>query len=351
MVQIQKTRIEARIVLILVCLGIFCTCFWYMNQTYDPLARYPYATEENRQLLLQYLDSEDIDYIISNQIQPEEFMDFMDEEGFNIRNCRLYTIAKQTQEQSEAYIVNFVNRFRSNFSTTTLKTLLEHYTYVDLTTFYENEGLNQQPLTLVEDPTMPFVILNLSTSVYKYAPSGLVEKNGFFLQPEAMEAFEQMESACQSMLGKEQNLSIVKGYTPYEQIFTEYTAWSQIQDQLVNEVYLPAGQNEFQLGYTIALEGYQEWVMALLTQQNAEPKTSYDLIMETWDESMQAKISWLEENASRYGFVIRYPQNKEQVTGHLYNPFVLRYVGRDHARRMTENNWAMEEMEFSEELE
>ena len=113
--QNKKMNIEARVILILICLGVFCGCFWVMNQTYDPLARYPYATDENRDILLQYLDSEDIDYIISNQIRPEEFIEFIDEEGFNIRYCRLYYTAAKTQAQSNAYIVNFVNRFRQHF--------------------------------------------------------------------------------------------------------------------------------------------------------------------------------------------------------------------------------------------
>lgn len=349
--QLQKNRLEARVLLILVCLGIFCTCFWYMNQTYDPLARYPYVTEENRDILLQYLNSEEIDYIISNQIKPEEFIEFIDEEGFNIRYCRLYTIAKETQAQSNAYIVNFVNRFRSNFSMSTLKTLLEHYTYVDLTTFYENEGLSQQPLKLVSDPSIPSLTLDLRTSVYKYAPDDLVQEQGVLLRSEAMKAYKQMLGAYRSMLGQEKDLGLIKGYTSYDQIFTEYTSWSTIQKEAVDQVYLPAGQNEFQLGYTIALQGYQEWITSALSQEAVYKERQYDLLWEGLDEDTKARISWLEENAYRYGFVIRYPKDKENVTDHLYDPFVLRYVGKENARRMMENNWVMEEMEFSEELE
>ena len=74
----ERKVLMVRVILILVCLAIFVTCFWAMNQTYDPLARYPYATEENRDTILQHLDSEDIEYIISNQIRPEEFLEFIE---------------------------------------------------------------------------------------------------------------------------------------------------------------------------------------------------------------------------------------------------------------------------------
>lgn len=343
--QNKKTNIEARVILILICLGVFCGCFWVMNQTYDPLARYSYATDENRDILLQYLDSEDIDYIISNQIRPEEFIEFIDEEGFNIRYCRLYYTAAKTQAQSNAYIVNFVNRFRQHFSASTLKTLLEHYSYVDLTTFYENEAIRQQPLKLVADPSQAFVILDTDTSVYKYAPSNLVQVGSISLHENAAKALERMESAYQSMLGSDASLGLGKGYTPYDQVFTEYTTLSQINPERVYQVYLPAGQNEFQLGFTIGLQGYQEWINGLLAQETVD----YAALKEGLEESLKVKISWLEENAYRYGFVIRYPQDKESVTGHLYNPFLLRYVGTENARAMQENNKVMEEMKLSEE--
>ena len=50
-------------------LAVFAVCFYWMNQSYDPLARYPYADEADREILLKYLDQEDINYLISQQIR------------------------------------------------------------------------------------------------------------------------------------------------------------------------------------------------------------------------------------------------------------------------------------------
>ncbi len=36
---------------------------------------------------------------------------------------------------------------------------------------------------------------------------------------------------------------------------------------------------------------------------------------------------WLEENAYKYGFIVRYPQGKENITGYIYEPWHLRYIG------------------------
>lgn len=43
---------------------------------------------------------------------------------------------------------------------------------------------------------------------------------------------------------------------------------------------------------------------------------------------------WLAANAHAYGFIIRYPQGKEAVTGYLYEPWHLRYIGTDLAAEL-----------------
>lgn len=40
---------------------------------------------------------------------------------------------------------------------------------------------------------------------------------------------------------------------------------------------------------------------------------------------------WLEKNCASYGFIIRFPQGKEAITGYQYEPWHIRYVGTDHA--------------------
>lgn len=43
---------------------------------------------------------------------------------------------------------------------------------------------------------------------------------------------------------------------------------------------------------------------------------------------------WLKNNAYKYGFIVRYPENKEDVTGYQYEPWHLRYVGRELAAEL-----------------
>lgn len=52
---------------------------------------------------------------------------------------------------------------------------------------------------------------------------------------------------------------------------------------------------------------------------------------------------WLRDNAHKYGFILRYPIDKENVTGFVGNNRIYRYVGVDIASKMHENQQTFEE--------
>ena len=57
----------------------------------------------------------------------------------------------------------------------------------------------------------------------------------------------------------------------------------------------------------------------------------------------QAAYKWLEENCWKFGFIIRYPEDKVDVTGYSYEPWHYRYVGRYHANAMRQRGMCLEE--------
>lgn len=52
---------------------------------------------------------------------------------------------------------------------------------------------------------------------------------------------------------------------------------------------------------------------------------------------------WVRDNAHRFGFIVRYPQGKEHITGYMYEPWHLRWVGHDLAARLYSSGLTMEE--------
>lgn len=52
---------------------------------------------------------------------------------------------------------------------------------------------------------------------------------------------------------------------------------------------------------------------------------------------------WLAEHAAEHGFIIRYPDGKEAITGYMYEPWHLRYVGVEIAKQISEQGITLEE--------
>jgi D-alanyl-D-alanine carboxypeptidase len=55
------------------------------------------------------------------------------------------------------------------------------------------------------------------------------------------------------------------------------------------------------------------------------------------------QFRWLKAHCSDFGFILRYPEGKEEITGIPYEPWHYRYVGVEVAREIHENGWTLEE--------
>ena len=55
------------------------------------------------------------------------------------------------------------------------------------------------------------------------------------------------------------------------------------------------------------------------------------------------EFAYLKDNAHLFGFILRYPKDKEKITGYSYEPWHFRYVGIEHAKIIYENNLTLEE--------
>ena len=87
---------------------------------------------------------------------------------------------------------------------------------------------------------------------------------------------------------------------------------------------MPAGHSEHETG--LALDILCSENMQMDQSQKEEPGNK-----------------WLCKNSWRYGFVLRYPEEKEKITGIRHEPWHFRYVGKKAAAYMHENNLALEE--------
>ena len=103
------------------------------------------------------------------------------------------------------------------------------------------------------------------------------------------------------------------------------TAYRSADDQTALANGTPAGYSDFHTGMTLELKDGDTWATINAT-------------------ALEGKYDWLYENAHKYGFVVRYPDDKKAVTGiETDMEEIFRYVGVAHATYMKANNLCLEE--------
>ncbi|GAB3790903.1 D-alanyl-D-alanine carboxypeptidase family protein [Virgibacillus kimchii] len=77
-----------------------------------------------------------------------------------------------------------------------------------------------------------------------------------------------------------------------------------------------------------------------LSMDVTSPDVGFGLTVE-FAETDEGK--WLKEHAANFGYIIRYPEGKEDITQYQYEPWHLRYVGEQAAKEITEQDITFEE--------
>ncbi len=83
----------------------------------------------------------------------------------------------------------------------------------------------------------------------------------------------------------------------------------------------------------VAIPGTSEHQLGIAVDINADKEKS----------SNEEVYEWLAENAYKYGFILRYPQSKEDITGTAYEPWHYRYVGEEAAEEIFNRQICLEE--------
>lgn len=148
------------------------------------------------------------------------------------------------------------------------------------------------------------VIVNKTYSLpNNFTPNNLVSLNGYIKVVDYVsEAFNELKSDS-SVLGL--NIYASSGYRSYSDQAYIYNNYVNLDGQDKADTYSArAGYSEHQTGLAIDLN-------------------TIDMSFDNTNES-----NWLKENCYKYGFIIRYPKGKNDITGYMYEPWHIRYVGK-----------------------
>ena len=155
---------------------------------------------------------------------------------------------------------------------------------------------------------------NLETISTRYALSNMK------MVKEAKEAFEEMASTA-----KKENLNIIamSCYRSYDYQVNLYNKYVRQDGKEEADTYSGRpGHSEHQTG--LAIDVYNG-------------KVNYTNFEKT------KEFNWMQEHAEEYGFILRFPKDKETETGYTYESWHYRYVGIEEAKYIKEHNISFEE--------
>lgn len=182
--------------------------------------------------------------------------------------------------------------------------------------FYEDTDLVSQPdsLTVLVNKyhALPQdYVPKLETLGYPYGTGSL--------RPEAAAAFRAMADAARKDGISLQSVSAYRSYERQESIYARYLS----QD------------TQASVDSYSARPGYSEHQTALALDINTASLSAHF-------ENTPA-YTWLVEHCAEYGFILRYPQGKEDITGYRFEPWHYRYVGVEAAQACMSQNITFEE--------
>lgn len=259
-----------------------------------------YSDEQISRLLNQF-NYNDLEQIIAQKNKIEDITEYLNTPYFLTKNLTRYTSLKvKYTEYSYTKTVSYVNTMRDYpFYTNTIQTDTSQKNLILVNKYY------QLPNNYV--PTLHSI-----DSKYSFIPLQAT--------PETKNAFERM---C--MDAKTLGL-IIKGQSAYRSYNTQnYVYWSRANPNNPasiaerDRVSARAGFSEHQTGLAIDVN--------TLTSLSAGSN----------------EYKWYKDKAHLYGFIIRYPENKEDITGYRFEPWHLRYVGVDVATYIYNNNITFDE--------
>ena len=293
-----KKKFKKRLIIFLFIIIISIVCIksyktYKYHQTYEYKLLEKNYTKEETALLLEKLDKTKIEKLLTTE-KNEKLINILNEKYFLIKNLDKYlAYSDKNPEISLTEIVALVNVHRDE----------DYYENMDVTdTSKGNTMLVNKYNALSKD----YEVENLTniSKTYSYGDNKKLNK-------EAYDAFINLADDAKK---EGYTILIVSSYRTYqdqEDVWKDYKA--SFGTKKADAYAARAGSSEHETGLAIDVADYYD---------------KNDKFEDT--ESFQ----WMQANAHKYGYILRYPKEKENITGYSYEAWHYRYVGVETATKV-----------------
>lgn len=130
------------------------------------------------------------------------------------------------------------------------------------------------------------------------------------------------------------NMYVTSAYRDYEY---QRTVFNATMNDWINQGYKPLDAYD-ETKKSVAVPGTSEHATGLAVDIIS---SEYEALDDRQGDTDEQK--WLMEHCWEYGFILRYPQDKAAITGIIYEPWHYRYVGKEAAKEIYEQDLTLEE--------
>lgn len=136
-------------------------------------------------------------------------------------------------------------------------------------------------------------------------------------------ARKEFERLCEDIKKENMEIRVISAYRSYQYQENLYNRYKEQDGTSKADTYSARpGFSEHQTGLVIDVDNWQ---------------TNFENFEET------KEFEWMSKNAHKYGFILRYPKDKEDITGYQYESWHYRYVGTKIATYIYENKLTLDE--------
>lgn len=294
----KKRKLKKGVIYFGIAILVIIIAIIFGMNYYKKINSYPYKLEQKGYnekeitTITKKLKDSEIDKLLEMK-RNKLYDDFINEKYFMFKNLKAYVdYYTDDSDQTLSHVVAMINVGANN----------DYYEDVKKTDTSKGDLILVNKYYQLDKDFVPEDITDISLK-YCYGDNEITNK--------VYQKFISMYNAAKK---EDLSLIITSAYRDYDfqdQLWNQY-AKSQ-GEEWADSVSARAGHSEHQTGLTLDI-------------------VTYKVNMNDFENTDEFK--WLQKNAHKYGFILRYPKGKEDITGYDYEAWHYRYVGVDVATKI-----------------
>lgn len=305
---VKKVILISVVVIIFLSIGLYSYIKIKKQKEYEATNEYKllqvgYTDEEVKEIIKVFKDKE-IKFILDTD-KNENYLNITKEKYFIY--AKFYDYLNYYKEHDDLSLRNVIEIVNTN-------TDKEYYTDTQKTDISKKELMLVNKYNYLESDYIPENLVSIPPT-YAYGEYGS--------QKATQSTYDAFLGLWNASHEAGFYLMVNSSYRTYEKQQAVYDDYANSRGtEYADSIAARPGYSEHQTGYTLDVfeKGY--------SQSSFKDSESYN---------------WLKENAHRYGFILRYPEDKVNITGYSFESWHIRYVGIEAATYIYENNITFDE--------